>query len=138
MLHRVDVLAIIVFASIALLIPALVVARHFFATDPIFFLHLSWGRTTVGVIFAVLVTLVTLSNVVAAWLSPWLYKREHGNLDDYHGSSGLPLIGSAFVAVAGALLPPSVPVGICLLLLYVVDPAGLPLALSAIAQNAVS
>ena len=122
---RVDLIVALLFAIIALVIPALVAVRHFFGMDPIFFLHITWGRTAVGVVSAIVATLITLLNIWRVWLEPWLYKRQHGSFDDYHGPSGLPIIGEVFIAAAGVLLPPSMPVGIILLLLYVADPGGL-------------
>lgn len=119
-------IVLLVFAGMALLILAAVVTRHFYGMNAMPFLEMSWGRLIFGVIFAVLAGLVVLLNIWLSWIVPWLYKREHGSMDDFHGSSPLPVIAGFFVAFAGVLLPPSQAVGFVLLILFAIDPAGLP------------
>jgi hypothetical protein len=51
--------------------------------------------------------------------------------------SGLPLIGGFFIFCAGVLMPPSVPLGIYLLLLYAIDGNGIPWLFFSILQNGV-
>jgi hypothetical protein len=74
-------------------------------------------------------------NFYLSILVPWLYKRQHGSMADFVHMSGLPVIGGFFIFCAGALMPPSVLLGIFLLLLYVVDGNGLPWFFVSIIQN---
>ena len=121
-----DFIVLIIFAIFALLIPVVIIARHFFELDPLAWLHIDWGRVFVGYVFLGLATLTCLFNAYIALYIPWAYKREHGSMKDFASMSGLPLLGSIFVFCAAALLPVSVPMGIFLLLLYVLDGNGLP------------
>jgi hypothetical protein len=121
-----DVIVIIIFAIIGLIIPAVVSLRHFIGIDPLSMLHITWGRTFLGIVFTILATVVCLLNFYLTLIVPWLYMRRHGSMADFAHVSGLPLIGGFFIFCAGALMPPSVPLGICLLLLYVIDGNGLP------------
>jgi hypothetical protein len=137
-LQRVDVIVVTLVAVFGLLFLAAIVARQFFGADPIAPLHMSWGRTTVGVIFAVLASLVILLNVWLVWVGPWLSRHEQGDSSDYAGPSGLPVIGSILVAVAGILLPSSAVLGVVLVVLYLLDPLGLPAVLLVVARDGVS
>jgi hypothetical protein len=56
---------------------------------------------------------------------------------DFANVSGLPVVGGFFIFCAGALMPPSAPLGICLLLLYVIDGNGIPWFFISIIQNGV-
>jgi hypothetical protein len=56
---------------------------------------------------------------------------------DFAGMSGLPVIGGFFILCAGSLMPPSVLLGIFLLLLYVIDGNGIPWIFISIVQNGV-
>lgn len=123
---REDIIVIFIFGIAGLIIPSVVVMQHFLGVDPLSLLHLSWGRTGLGIAFTVLATLVCFLNLYLSLIVPWLYERHHGTLADFAGMSGLPIIGSFFVFCAGALMPPSVPLGIYLLLIYVIDGNGLP------------
>ncbi len=128
---RTDVVVIILFSSVAVGIPALVIARHFLGMDPIGWLPMP-GKAVAGWIVFAIAALVCGWNFYLSFVRPWLYKRKHANLDGYAGPSGLPVIGGIFVAVAAVLLPASVVTGTALLVLYAIDGYGLPPALYAI------
>jgi hypothetical protein len=134
-LSREDVITIIIFATIGLIIPAVVALRHFLGIDPLSMLHIKWGRTVLGVLFTLLATGVCLLNFYLALFIPWIHKRRYGSLADSANVSGLPVIGGFLIVCAGALMPPSVPLGICLLLLYVIDANGIPWFFISIIQN---
>jgi hypothetical protein len=136
-LSREDVIVFIIFATIGLFIPAVVVLRHFIGIDPLSVLDLKWGRTVLGIVFTLLAIGVCLLNFYLTLLAPWLYKRRHGSMADFRGVSGLPVIGGFFICFAGVLMPPSVPLGICLLLLYVIDGNGFPWIFISFIQNGV-
>lgn len=122
---RVNLIVLLLFLVIAAAIPALIVARHFLGMDPAAFLSIDSGQTIVGLVFLVLAVAVVGLNVALAWVFPWLHRREHGSMDDYHGSSGLPVISDLFVGLAAALLPSSTALGVLLMLLFVANPTGL-------------
>lgn len=122
---RVNLIVLLLFLALAAAIPALIVARHFFGMDPVAFLSIDTGRTAAGILFLVLAVAVVSLNVALAWVFPWLYRREHGSTDGYHGSSGLPVISDVFVGVAAALLPSSAALGLLLMVLFVANPTGL-------------
>jgi membrane protease YdiL (CAAX protease family) len=130
--NRIDTIVMILFAVVALVVPAAVIMRHFFGIDPLALLHIGWGRTVIGVIFALLATAVTGLNVFLTIIAPWSHHRRHGSMDDYSNISGLPLIGGFFIFCAGALLPSSISVGIFLLVIYTLDTGGLPWFLYAV------
>ena len=96
-ISRLNVTIYIIFGSIGLLIPLVVAAHHFFGIDPLSLLNIKWGRTFFGVIFTLLATAVCLFNFMQRIIEPWLYKRNHGNMKDFGGMSGLPIIGGFFV-----------------------------------------
>jgi len=122
---REDILVIILFSAVGLFIPAVVVARHFFGLDPLSMLHITRGRTIAGTVLTVLAAGTCLLNFYLTLLVPWLYERRRGNMEDFAHVSGLPVIGGFFLFCAGTLMPPSVPLGIGLLLLYLADGNGL-------------
>jgi hypothetical protein len=130
--NRIDTIVIIIFAVVALVVPAVVIMWHFFGIDPLALLHIGWGRIAIGVIFALLSTLVTALNVFLTIIAPWSHKRRHGGMQAYSSMSGLPVIGGIFILCAGALLPSSTALGIFLLTLYGLDAGGLPWILYAI------
>jgi len=134
-MSRVDVIVIIIFATIGLVIPAVVALRHFIGIDPLSLLHITWGRTVMGIIFTILAVVVCLWNFGLSILDPWLYKRKHGNTEGFAGMSGLPLLGGFFILCAGALMPSSVLLGVFLLLLYVIDGNGFPIILFAMIRD---
>ena len=136
-LSREDVIVIIIFATIGLIIPAVVALRHFIGIDPLSMLHITWGRTVLGIVFTLLATGVCLLNFYLSLLVPWLYKRRHGSMADFAHMSGLPWLGGIFIFFAGALMPPSVLLGIFLLLLNVIDGNGIPWFFVSIIQNGV-
>jgi len=125
-MQREDIIVIIIFSVIGLFIPAVVALRHFIGVDPLAVLKITWGKTVMGTVFSILATVVCLWNFYVSLVVPWRYKRRHGSMKDFAHTSGLPLIGGLFVLGAGALMPPSVPLGIYLLLLYLIDGNGLP------------
>ena len=132
-----DVIVLIIFATIGLIIPAVVALRHFIGIDPLSMLHITWVRTVLGIVFTLLATGVCLLNFYLSLLVPWLHKRRHGSMADFRGVSGLPVIGGFFICFAGALMPSSVLLGIFLLLLYVIDGNGIPQFFILIIQNGV-
>lgn len=136
-LSREDVIVLIIFATIGLTIPAVIALRHFIGIDPLSMLHINWGRTVVGVVFTILATVVCLLNFYLSLVVPWLHKRRYGSMADFAHVSGLPLIGGFFVLCSGALMPPSVPLGIYLMLLYVIDGSGIPWFFISIIQKGV-
>lgn len=117
----------LIFAAVTLAIYAAVIGKHFYGTDPL--PYISWGRTAVGAIFAILACMVFLLNVYLHVIVPWLYKRAYGSMEGYSSMSGLPGLCSFFVLFAGVLLPTSIVVGIVLLFILTIDPLGLPAAL---------
>ena len=123
---RTDTVVLILFTTVALMIPAVVVIRHFINIDPLALLHITWGRTFFGVIFTLLATAVTSLNFYLTIIAPWSHQRQHGSMKDYYNMSGLPLVGGIFIFCAGALLPSSIVLGIYLLMLYAFDAGGLP------------
>ena len=136
-LSRVDLTVLIVFAMVGLIIPAIIALRHFIGIDPLSVLHIKWGRTVVGIVFTILATGVCLLNFYLTLFVPWHHRRRHGSMANFAHMSGLPLIGGFFVFCAGALMPPSVPLGIYLILLYVIDGNGIPWFFISIIQNGV-
>jgi hypothetical protein len=134
---RADIVVLLIFVIIGLIVPGVVVLRHFISIDPVSILNIKWGRTVLGIIFTLLATGACLLNFYLSLLVPWLYKRRHGSMADFAHMSGLPLIGGFFILCAGALMPPSVPLGIYLLLLYVIDGNGIPCFFFAVVRNRV-
>ncbi|UCF02438.1 MAG: hypothetical protein JSV14_01920 [Deltaproteobacteria bacterium] len=134
---REDIVVLVIFVTIGLIVPGVVVLRHFIGIDPMSFLNIKWGRTVLGFVFTLLATGVCLLNFYLTLLVPWLYKRRHGSMADFAHMSGLPLVGGFFILCAGALMPPSVPLGIYLLLLYVIDGNGFPCFFVSVIGNGV-
>ena len=134
---REDIVVLVIFVIIGLIVPGVVVLRHFIGIDPLSLLNIKWGRTVLGIVFALLATGVCLLNFYLSLLVPWLYRRRHGSMADFAHMSGLPLIGGFFIFCAGALMPPSVLLGIFLLLLYVIDGNGIPWFFIALVQKGV-
>jgi hypothetical protein len=134
---REDIVVLVIFVIIGLIVPGVVVLRHFIGIDPLSLLNIKWGRTVLGIVFTLLATGVCLLNFYLSLLVPWLYKRRHGSMADFAHMSGLSLIGGFFIFCAGALMPPSVLLGIYLLLLYVIDGNGIPCFFVAVIRNGV-
>lgn len=125
-MHGVDIIVLLLFAVVGLFVPAVVVLQHFLGIDLLAALGTGWVRTSFGVVFTVLATAVCLLNFYLSIIVPWLYKREHGSMKGFAHVSGLPVIGGIFILIAGALMPASLPLGIVLLVLYIIDGNGLP------------
>jgi hypothetical protein len=125
-LQKEDVYAIVIFAAIGIAVPAVVVLRHFLGIDIVPFIKPSYVRTGVGVVLAIVATLVCALNFYLYFISPWLYRREHGSMDEYGPMSGIPIVGGLFIFGAGALMPESTITGAFLLLLYALDTNGVP------------
>jgi hypothetical protein len=121
-----DVYAIVFFVLLGIAIPAVVVIRHFLGMDITAFITPVSVKTVLGFVFALLATLVCALNFYLSFISPWLYKREHGSMDDYGAMSGLPVVGGFFVLFAGALMPVSGATGVFLIALYALDTGGVP------------
>lgn len=137
-LHWVDTAVLILFATLALAIPAVVVLTHFLGVEILPFIRPGTFRTVVGAVLAVVAALVCALNLYLGLIGPWLYKRSgmaEDDADDFGGPSGLPVVGGLLIAAAGALLPASHTVGPILLLLYAIDAYGLPWALVAFAKE---
>ena len=124
-MSRLDIVTFLLFLALGISIPGVIVLHHFLNPDLLAWLAIP-GRTVAGVLFAVLSLLVCGWNFFLAFVNPWLYRREHGDMDDYDATSGLPIIGGVFIAIAAVLLPASQAVGLALLFLYVIDGYGLP------------
>ena len=134
---REDIVVLVIFVIIGLIVPGVVVLRHFIGIDPLSLLNIKWGRTVLGIVFTLLATGVCLLNFYLSLLVPWLYERRHGSMADFAHMSGLPLIGGFLIFCAGALMPPSVMLGIYLLLLYVIDGNGIPCFFVSVIRNGV-
>jgi hypothetical protein len=132
-----DIAVLVIFGIIGLIVPGVVVLRHFIGIDPLSLLYIKWGRTVLGIVFTVLATGVCLLNFYLTILVPLFYKRRHDSMADFAHMSGLPLIGGFFIFCAGALMPPSVLLGIYLLLLYFIDGNGIPCSLVSVIRNGV-
>jgi hypothetical protein len=126
MIFREDFYAGIFFAAVGIGIPAVVIAHQFFGFDPMAFAGLGSSRYVVGWTLALLAGVIALLNICLTYVVPWLHEREHGDMEDYSNSSGLPIIGGFFVLFAGALLPASPAIGVLLLVVYLADTGGLP------------
>ena len=131
-----DIVVLIVFSAIALIVPTVVVAHHFYGVDPLAWLRLDYEatRTFVGAVLGVVALLVSALNFYVSTLVPWRYERRHGTMAGFAHMSGLPIIGSLLVLGAGALLPPVVWLGASLLVLYVIDGNGFPRLLYSFAR----
>ena len=132
-----DIVVLVIFLIIGLIVPGVVLLRHFIGIDPISLLNIKWARAVLGIVFTLLATGICLLNFYLSPLVPWLYKRRHGSMADFAHMSGLPLIGGFPIFCAGALMPASVPLGIYLLLLYVIDGNGIPCFFVSIIRNGV-
>jgi len=124
--NKEDLASLIIFVILGVLPPAAIVARHFMEIDPLAWLKIDWGRTVIGYISLILAILICLFNFYISIYVPWEYKRKHGSMKDFAHFSGIPILGSIFVFCAGALLPPSIYIGIFLYLIYVFDGNGFP------------
>ena len=109
-LAREDFVVIVLFAAVGLVVPTVVVARHFFGVDPLSWLQIewSWGRTSLGVALTALATAICLWNFYASLVVPWDYRRRHGSMEGFAHMSGLPMVGGVCVLLSGALMPCSV------------------------------
>ena len=116
------------FVGVTVSIFLLMVGRSYFGLELLPYLQADWFRTALGAMFAALALLVVLLNIWLSWIDPWLYKRKYGD-DEYRGVSPPPVIAGFFCAAAVVLLPASFVTGTVLLLLFLLDPAGLPSAL---------
>ena len=133
--HRTDIIVLILFLTIALIIPAVVVLQHFVGVDTLSLLNIKWGRTVVGIGFTLLASIVCVWNFYLGIVGPWLYRREHGGNDEIGHVSGLPLIGGFFIMFAAALMPSSINLGVYLFLLYAIDTNGFPWAVIYLIRN---
>jgi len=130
-MSRLDIITLILFLAKGIAVPGVIVLHHFLLPDLLAWLPIP-GKTVAGILFALLSLLVCGWNFFLAFVNPWLYRREHGSMDDYGATSGLPIIGGFFIAVAAVLLPASQTAGVLLFLLYVIDGYGLPWVLFAL------
>jgi len=126
MISREDIYASIFFAVVGIGIPAVVVAHHFFGLDPMAFARLGLSRYVLGWALAILAAAIALLNAYLGYFVPWLYRREHGNMEGYSHMSGLPLVSGFLVFFAAALLPAAPAIGVLLLVVYFADTGGLP------------
>jgi uncharacterized membrane protein len=123
-LQKEDVCSIIFFSVVGIVILVVVVLRHFLGVDIVPFIKPVAVRTVVGVLLAVAATLVCAFNFFLHFVSPWLYKKEHGSMEGYDEMSGLPVVCGFFVLGAGALMPESAFTGGFLLALFALDTNG--------------
>ena len=120
-----DKLFVVGLLLIAILVPALIVKRHFLGPVSPF----DWSPGIIlGIVAALLALALDAYNLHMGYLRPWLHLRRHGNMNDYRHISGAPLLGAILVLFAALFLPASPMIGVCLLLLYLLDPAGFHVA----------
>ena len=103
----------------------LIIGRSVFSIELVPYLQTDWFRTAIGSVFAMLALLIVFLNIWLRWLDPWLYQRKYGK-SDYHGVSPLPVVSGFFCGAAAVILPASLLIGLGLLLLFAIDPVGLP------------
>ena len=125
-MQKEDVYAILAFSVVGVIILVVVVLRHFLGLDLVPFIRPLFARTLVGVLLAVAASLVCALNFFLHFVSPRLYKKEHGSMEGYDEMSGLPVVSGFFVLGAGALMPESTFTGGFLLALFALDPNGVP------------
>ena len=133
--HRTDIIVLILFLTIALVIPAVIVLQHFAGVDTLSLLKIEWGRTVLGIGFTLLASVVCIWNFALNVVGPWLYRREHDGNEDIGHVSGLPVIGGFFIMFAAALMPSSIFLGVYLFLLYTIDANGLPWVVISLIRN---
>ena len=135
MYRRTDFIVLILFLTIGLIIPGVIVLQHFVGVDTLSLLKIKSGRTVVGTGFTLLASVVCVWNFALNVVGPWLYSREHDGNEDNGRVSGLPVIGGFFIMFAAALMPSSIFLGVYLFLLYAIDANGLPWVLVSLIRN---
>ena len=133
--HRTNVIVMVLFLTIGLIIPGVIVLHHFIGIDTLSLLKIKWGRTVVGIGFTLLASAVCIWNFYLNAVGPWLDRRKPGDLEQIDHTSGLPVIGGFFVMFAAALMPSSVGLGAYLFLLYIIDVNGLPWVVISLIRN---
>ena len=106
------------FSPVVLLVASLVCGKAS-RSDRFLSLSLSLG-------FAVLGLLIGILNAHLSFFRPWLYRLRQGSMEGYRFVSGLPLIGTLFVAVAGVFGFGAVPTAVVGLIALTLDTCGLP------------
>lgn len=125
-MRKEDLYSIVFFVALGIAVPGVIVIRHFLGIDIASFITPISVRTVVGILLAIIATLVCVFNFYLFFISPWLYRRTHGSMEDYDAPSGMPIVGGFFILGAGALMPESTITGVYLLLLYALDTNGVP------------
>ena len=133
--HRTDVIVMVLFLTIGLIIPGVIVLQHFVGIDTMSLLKIKWGRTVVGIGFTLLASVVCIWNFYLHVVGPWLDRRKHGDPEEIGHVSGLPVIGGFFIMFAAALMPSSISLGVYLFLLYTIDANGLPWIVISLIRN---
>jgi len=115
--------AIICFFILAILIPGYITCKYIFYSlaKPVieicyFLAYLSFNGAM----------LVVSVNVYRHYIRPAVHRFRHGSLEIYKRESPIRVISSFLVLVCALCHPPSFKLGLSLLFLYFIDPAGLP------------
>ena len=125
-MHKEDIISLVIFGLIALVVPTLIICRHFYGMDPAGFIPLGRSRILLGWISTILAFMICLYNFYTTIYVPWSYHRKHGSMDGFAHTSGLPMLGVIFVIGSAVMMPVSINLGIALLVLYLIDGNGLP------------
>lgn len=107
-------------ASIA--IPGIVIYRQLLGHSDVEPSNMNWIVCFVPLYFAVF---VTLFNAHLNFSRPWLHYIKHKNMENYRFVSGIPAVGSIAILVSSLWSPPSLWIGILMLVTYILDTGGL-------------
>lgn len=90
--------------------------------------HSEAGESTefLGLCLAVAALALGSLNAYLSFVRPFLYSRRQGSMEAYRHVSGLPVIGTVFVVVAGVAGFGQLPTTIVGLAAVIIDPGGLP------------
>lgn len=119
-----DFFQLFVIGFIGLLIPTVVVYRHFLIVAPV--KELTTIKHGMGILFIVVAALIMATNLHLAIIRPWWYRLKHGNFENYKNESGIPLIGEIFVVMAALYSPSSHITGALLLFVYFSNVSAIP------------
>ena len=122
-----DFLFVLGLSTFALLIPCFIIWKHLMGELSA---ELEWQSLSsiVGLVLAAFAAFLVFFNLYTSFLRAWLHKRKHGNYDNFQNVSGAPALGSILIFVAALFLPACMPVGIILLVLYLLDMGGIHVA----------
>ena len=119
-MERKDLLSCLPLVILAVALPVLVIARQFFGF--MVFRYEPW--TLAGGLFLFLAVLVTSINIYTSFLRDRIHVWRHGNLDDFQFVSGIPAIGSVFVALSSLCFAQSPLIGALLVFAIIADTGG--------------